>query len=255
MPRNAASTMRYGAGGLVVLLGAAIALYSPFRSWYNGRHGRYYSVDDLFGGISDTRAVLMESLFVPMLVVAVLALLGVLMRSRILTALSGLLVLATVVTWMVRVGQVSDGIRITTSGSGLGMGVLGALFGALAILAGTVLMGSRRAAGAQSTGKHARGAPAPVPVGEQHWEERQHAGDAHHGAPDEHPEEGPYVQDPVHPPPEHDTAQQPTADSGKLLHFRKRHTADQPQADADTSTDTGTDTGGQEDSGDHRNAA
>ncbi|MGW3623763.1 hypothetical protein [Streptomyces sp. NPDC000880] len=41
-------------GSFLALVGAAAAVWSPFRGWYDGRHGRDYRVQDLFNGITDT---------------------------------------------------------------------------------------------------------------------------------------------------------------------------------------------------------
>ena len=43
-------------GSIVALAGAAAAVLSPFRDWYDGRLGRHYRVADLFNGISARRA-------------------------------------------------------------------------------------------------------------------------------------------------------------------------------------------------------
>ncbi|MFJ3724113.1 hypothetical protein ACIPYQ_16275 [Streptomyces sp. NPDC090045] len=47
-------------GSLMGLIGAAAAVWSPFRAWYDGRHGRGYRVLELFtaAGITDHRAAL-----------------------------------------------------------------------------------------------------------------------------------------------------------------------------------------------------
>ena len=78
-------------GSLLALAGAAAAVWSPFRAWYDGRHGSDIRVNDLFTGVgvTDHDAALLGSLFLPMGFAALLTLLGVLVRSRLVVALAG----------------------------------------------------------------------------------------------------------------------------------------------------------------------
>ena len=91
-------------GSLLALIGAAVVVWSPFRAWYGGSHGSDIRVDDLFTevGVTPHRAALLGSLFLPLTFAALLTLLGVLLRSRLLVALAGLLVLGVTTLWMVR---------------------------------------------------------------------------------------------------------------------------------------------------------
>lgn len=132
-------------GSLLALVGAAAAVWSPFRSWYAGRHGEDFRLGELFtpDGISGADAGLWNGLFLPMAVAALLTLLGVVMRSMLLVAFSGLLVLGFTILWMVRQGQAAG--SLTAGGeSGLGAGVVLALAGGLVILLGSSVMRGRR---------------------------------------------------------------------------------------------------------------
>jgi len=107
-------------GAVIALAGAAAAVLSPFRDWYDGRPGRHYRLG------------------------AVVTVVGVLLRSRALVALAGVVVLGFAVLWMVRVFQVTDSLAVAGDGSGLGLGVALALGGGVLILAGAGVMSGRR---------------------------------------------------------------------------------------------------------------
>lgn len=112
-------------GSILALLGATAAVSSPFRAWYDGRHGRYYRLGDLFTstGVTDARTQLFGSLLLPFVVAAAVTLIGVVLRSRLLVAFAGVVVLAFTVLWMVRVGQAEGRMVVAGDGSGLGLGV------------------------------------------------------------------------------------------------------------------------------------
>ncbi|MDF9813762.1 hypothetical protein [Streptomyces sp. SPB162] len=129
-------------GSLIALFGAAAAVWSPFRAWYAGRHGSEIRIEDLFDGITPDRAAVLGSLFLPMLFAAVITLLGVLLRSRLLVACAGVIVLGFTILWMVRQG-LSAGY-LTAGGNGLGIGVANALGGGALLLIGAAIMSGRR---------------------------------------------------------------------------------------------------------------
>jgi hypothetical protein len=131
-------------GSLLALIGAAIAVWSPFRSRYGGRHGSRFRVDDLFTGVGVTpdNAALLGSLFLPMGFAALLTLLGVLLRSRPVVALAGLIVLAITVLWMVRQAQAAG--SLTAGGPGLDTGVAAAFGAAFLMLLGAAALPFRR---------------------------------------------------------------------------------------------------------------
>ncbi|MEV5979066.1 hypothetical protein [Streptomyces sp. NPDC052114] len=136
-------------GSLLALIGATAAVWSPFQAWYDGRHGRHYRLDELFSGagITDARAELLGSLFLPFAFAALLTLVGVVLRSRLLVACAGVLVLGFTVLWMVRQGQAEGSLTVAGDGSGLGQGVLNGFGGGVFLLVGAVVMagrGSRR---------------------------------------------------------------------------------------------------------------
>ncbi|MYX71425.1 hypothetical protein GT016_02500, partial [Streptomyces sp. SID3915] len=123
-------------GSVLALLGAAGAVQSPFRSWYNDRLGRDYRIQDLFGGISDASSAVMSSILLPFLFAALVTLVGVVLRSRWIVAVAGLVVLGFTVLWMVRQGQEAGSLSVGGDGSGLRYGVAQALAGGVLLLLG-----------------------------------------------------------------------------------------------------------------------
>lgn len=105
-------------GSLVALAGAASAVLSPFRDWYDGRAGQDYRVRDLFGGITATESGVLVSILLPFLFAALLVIAGVVLRSRIAVALAGLVVLGFTILWMVRQGQAEGRSRWAGTGRG-----------------------------------------------------------------------------------------------------------------------------------------
>ncbi|MGW7349786.1 hypothetical protein [Streptomyces sp. NPDC054784] len=138
-------TRRNVLGSLLALLGAALAVWSPFLDWYGGREGRDFRVGELFtsDGVSGADATLLRGLFLPMAVAAAVALVGVLLRSILLLGLAGLAVLAFTVLWMVRQGQAAGSIAVG-QGPSLGAGVALAFCGGLVLLGGALGVRGRR---------------------------------------------------------------------------------------------------------------
>ncbi|WP_327735953.1 hypothetical protein OG749_21270 [Streptomyces nojiriensis] len=134
-------------GSLMGLVGAAAAVWSPFRAWYDGRHGRDYGVQELFtsAGITGHTPTLLASILLPYLFAAALALCAVLLRSRLLMALSGVVVLGFTILWTVRQGQAAGSLTVGGDGAGHGLGDgLANAFGAGAlILLGALVMRGR----------------------------------------------------------------------------------------------------------------
>jgi hypothetical protein len=146
-------------GAVIALLGAAAAVLSPFRAWYDGRHGQDIRIDDLFSGITGREAELFASVFLPLAFGALLTLVGVVLRSRLLVALAGVVVLGFTVLWMVRQGLELG--SLTAGGPvGLGSGAALAVGGGALILLGSLLMWGRR-----GTPRHRRGAQPGTPTG------------------------------------------------------------------------------------------
>jgi hypothetical protein len=141
-------------GSVFAAIGAAAAVWSPFRAWYHGRQGRYFRLTELFSGsgITGRGAELFASLFLPFLVAAVVTLAGIVVRSRLLVAVAGLIVLAFTVLWMVREGQAQGSLTVGSDGTGLGVGVAQAFGGGLLLLLGALVMRGRR-----GRGRHVKG--------------------------------------------------------------------------------------------------
>lgn len=136
--------IRNALGSLLGLIGAAAAVRSPFRAWYDGRLGRDYRAQELFTatGITDARATLLGSILLPYLFAAVLALCAVLLRSRLLMALAGVVVLGFTVLWTVRQGQAAGSLTVGGTTSPLGDGLAHAYgAGALILLAAAIMRG------------------------------------------------------------------------------------------------------------------
>ncbi|WP_241672073.1 hypothetical protein [Streptomyces sp. IB2014 016-6] len=135
-------------GSVLAVIGAASAVASPFQAWYNGRHGRDYRVEDLFNGITGTGSDLWVSLLLPFVFAALVTLIGLVLRSRLLVTLAGVVVLGFTILWMVRQGQAAGSLSLTSDGSGLGLGVAAALGGgALLLIAAAVMSGRTRRRG------------------------------------------------------------------------------------------------------------
>ncbi|MFE6836904.1 hypothetical protein ACFVFI_18990 [Streptomyces sp. NPDC057705] len=132
-------------GSLMGLIGAAAAVWSPFRAWYDGRHGRDYRVQELFtaAGITDHQAALPGSLLLPFVFAAALTLAAVVRRSRLLMALAGVIVLGFAVLWTVRQGQAAGSLSVGGGGRGLGDGLVNAFGAGALILLGAAVMRGR----------------------------------------------------------------------------------------------------------------
>ncbi|MYT80502.1 hypothetical protein YW3DRAFT_01399 [Streptomyces sp. MnatMP-M77] len=130
-------------GSLVALAGAASAVLSPFRDWYAGRAGQDYRVENLFGGITAAESGVLVSMLLPFLAAALLVIVGVVLRSRLVVAVAGLVVLGFTVLWMVRQGQAAGSLVVAGDGSGLQVGVVNALAGGVLMLIGALLMSGR----------------------------------------------------------------------------------------------------------------
>ncbi|ANZ18009.1 hypothetical protein O1L44_19235 [Streptomyces noursei] len=128
-------------GSLIALVGATAAVWSPFRPWYDGRHGSDVRIEDLFNGLTDNGATLFGSLVLPMVFAGLLTLVGVALRSRLLVTLAGLVVLGFTVLWMVRQGQHAG--ELTAGTHGLGVGVANALGGGALLILGALVMRGR----------------------------------------------------------------------------------------------------------------
>ncbi|MGW4625239.1 hypothetical protein [Streptomyces rubiginosohelvolus] len=193
-------------GSVVALAGAASAVLSPFRDWYGGRVGHDYRVRDLFEGITPVESGVLVSVLLPFLAAALLVVLGVVLRARLVVALAGLVVLGFTILWMVRQGQAAGALVVGGDGAGLQVGVVNALAGGVLMLIGALLMSGRRS-------RRERGAvrerepvePFAVPAADQvdTWPPTQEPGMSVQMSPWPEPEVDPYTgpdpRDPVHP--------------------------------------------------------
>jgi hypothetical protein len=109
---------RNALGAVLAAIAAAAAIASVFFDWYGSRDGRHFAWTELFTGegITADNANLFTGMFLPMLVVAVLAVAGILLRSRLMQLLAGLLGLGFTILWMVRQYQVADNLTIGQGG-------------------------------------------------------------------------------------------------------------------------------------------
>lgn len=131
-------------GSVLAVIGAASAVASPFQAWYDGRHGQDYRVEDLFTGITGTSSDLWLSLLLPFVFAALVTLIGLVLRSRLLVALAGVVVLGFTIVWMVRQGQANGSLSLTSDGTGLGLGVAAAFGGGVLLLIAAGVMSGRR---------------------------------------------------------------------------------------------------------------
>ncbi|MER5630129.1 hypothetical protein [Streptomyces nitrosporeus] len=203
-------------GSVLALLGAAAAVQSPFRTWYDDRLGRDYRVQDLFEGVSGASSGVMTSILLPFLFAALVALAGVVLRSRWTVAVAGLVVLGFTVLWMVQQGRQAGSLSVGTDGSGLREGVAQALAGGVLLLLGALVMaGRRRAARRPRTAE-----PYPVPPDDRPdtWPPTQEPGPSAHTSTVPEPETDPYTGPGRHraAPADEDTAPYPVhGDAGR----------------------------------------
>lgn len=137
-----AMPMRNIIGGLLALIGAAATLISPWQAWYNNRHGSTYKFYEVFGsGITVSKSGIMDSVFLVFLVMAILTVVGVLLRSRVLVLAAGVISFGFTILWMVRQGQAAGQLTITGDNNhGLGSGVAWAFGGGLLMIIGGLVM-------------------------------------------------------------------------------------------------------------------
>lgn len=137
--------MRNLLGSLLALIGAAATLVSPWQAWYNNRHGSSYKFYEVFGsGVTPSGSGIMDSVFLVFLITAVLAVAGVLLRSRALVGAAGVIALGFTILWMVRQGQAAGELTVTGANNrGLGSGVAYAFGGGLLMIIGSLMMAGR----------------------------------------------------------------------------------------------------------------
>lgn len=87
---------------LATVAGAAAVVYSQFLPWYRDRQGRQIPLNELWNGVTTTTTDMVNSLFVPIVIAVVLALLGLFIGKRWMMALGAFL---AVVVFAVFLGQ------------------------------------------------------------------------------------------------------------------------------------------------------
>ncbi|MEU8503732.1 hypothetical protein AB0C40_03175 [Streptomyces brevispora] len=183
-------------GSIVALAGAAAAVLSPFRAWYDGRLGRHYRIGDLFTGVTGAHPGLFDSILLPFVFAAVLTVVGVALRSRLLVALAGVVVLGFTVLWMVRQGQAAGELTISGNGSGLDQGVAGAAGGGVLLLLGAALMSGRGGGRLGARADRNRPFKAPGSAEPDTWPPTREPGPSVQTSPWPEPEVDPYVGPP-----------------------------------------------------------
>lgn len=134
--------MRNLIGSLLALIGATATLISPWQSWYNNRHGSTYKFYEVFGsGITVSRSGIMDSVFLVFLVTTIVAVIGVVMRSRTMVLVAGLVAFGFTILWMIRQGQAAGELVISGANDrGLGAGLAWAFGGGILMIVGSLLM-------------------------------------------------------------------------------------------------------------------
>ncbi|MEU8627678.1 hypothetical protein [Streptomyces sp. NPDC048669] len=180
-------------GSIVALAGAAAAVLSPFRDWYDGRLGRHYRIGDLFTGITGAHPGVFGSILLPFLFAAVVTVVGVVLRSRLLVVLAGVVVLGFTVLWMVRQGQAAGELTASGDGSGLQLGVALAAGGGALLLLGAALMSGRGGTRLGARADRSRPYNAPGSENPDTWPPTREPGPSMETGPWPEPEADPYV--------------------------------------------------------------
>lgn len=79
---------------VATVAGAAAVVYSTFLPWYGDRQGRQIPLSELWDGITASTTDMIGSLFVPMVLAAALALLGLVIGRRWLMAIGAFVAIA-----------------------------------------------------------------------------------------------------------------------------------------------------------------
>lgn len=183
-------------GSIAALAGAAAAVLSPFRDWYDGRLGRHYRIGDLFTGVTGAHPGVFGSILLPFLFAAVVTVVGVVLRSRLLVALAGVVVLGFTVLWMVRQGQAAGELTVSGDGSGLQPGVACAAGGGVLLLLGAALMSGRGRTRLGTRADRSRPYDAPGSEDPDTWPPTREPGPSMQTSPWPEPEADPYVGPP-----------------------------------------------------------
>ncbi|GAA1952169.1 hypothetical protein [Catenulispora subtropica] len=130
-------------GSVLAVVGAALTLVSPWQAWYNGRHGSTYKFYEVFGtGITASKSGIMDSVFLVFLITAIVTVVGVVMRSRVVVGVAGVIAFGFTILWMIRQGNAAGELTISSNSRGLGVGVAFAFGGSLLMIIGALVMTS-----------------------------------------------------------------------------------------------------------------
>ncbi|MER5360198.1 hypothetical protein [Streptomyces sp. NPDC002785] len=181
-------------GSVLALAGAAAVVLSPFRDWYDGRLGRHYRTEELFTGVTGSRPGPLGSILLAFVFAALPTVVGVVLRSRLLVASAGVVVLGFTVLWMVRQGEALGSPAVAGDGSGLRWGVANAVGGGVLLLLGAVVMSGRHGGGCRPA-RRGRDQPYAAPGSENPdtWPPTQEPGPSVQTSTLPEPEPDPYT--------------------------------------------------------------
>jgi len=133
-------TARRVAGAFLALLGAVGVTASAYLNWFGDRTPEAAPLDRLFqSGVTEQASSYWTSVALPLALVTVLAVVGVILRSRIVLVVAWLIGAATLVLFVVQQANDTAGFAI----GDLQTGVWVALAGLLVMLLGVLSMGGR----------------------------------------------------------------------------------------------------------------
>ncbi|MER7848214.1 hypothetical protein ABTZ03_30220 [Kitasatospora sp. NPDC096077] len=135
---------RVAVASLLALAGAAALVLSAFQPWYEKSDPRSVPIADLFQGFSpDRTATTGTSMMIPLAAGAAIAALALLVRSRLVMLLAGLLALATCVLWTVQ--KALEVAPVSFDITDLHTGLWNAYGGVLLLLIAVAVLPPRRA--------------------------------------------------------------------------------------------------------------
>jgi hypothetical protein len=85
---------------VATVAGAAALVYSTFLPWYRDRQGRQIPLSDLWNGITPNTTDMVNGLFVPMAVAAVLTMFGLIIGRRWVMSIGTIIALAVFVAFL-----------------------------------------------------------------------------------------------------------------------------------------------------------
>ncbi|MFE2289622.1 hypothetical protein [Streptomyces sp. NPDC059452] len=132
---------RWVVASLMGVAGAAALVLSAFQPWYQGRTARDVPALDLFTGLEGPPGSIAASMFLPLAVAAGIAVLALLVRSKVLMTLAGVAGLTTCVLWVVQQGR--DVAPVAFGFTDLERGLWNAAGGVLLVLLTVAVLPSR----------------------------------------------------------------------------------------------------------------